>query len=118
MAALTEIVAGGNAAKLTAAVTVKGDGTAGGSKGAAFVGADRAKDMAVNVVLPFCHAIAKGYGEEGEAAALALYKKFGKLQENEITREMGDQLLMPEWSGVVTGARRQQGLIHLHRQLV
>ena len=52
MAALTEIVAGGNAAKLTAAVTVKGDGTAGGSKGAAFVGADRAKDMAVNVVLP------------------------------------------------------------------
>ncbi len=117
VAALTEIVAGGNAAKLTAALTVKGDGTDGGSKVTAFVGADRAKDMAVNVVLPFCHAIAESGGEEGEGAALALFKKFGKLQENEITREMADQLLMPEWSGVVTGARRQQGLIHLHRQL-
>ena len=117
VAALTEIVAGGNAAKLTAALTVKGDGTDGGSKVTAFVGADRAKDMAVNVVLPFCHAIAESGGEEGEGAALALFKKFGKLQENEITREMADQLLMPEWSGVVTGARRQQGLIHLHRKL-
>ena len=118
VAALTEIVAVGNVGKLTAALTVKRHGTAGGSKSAAFVGADRAKDMAVNVVLPFCHAIAESDGEEGEGAALALYRKFGKLQENEITREMGDQLLMPEWSGVVTGARRQQGLIHLHRQLV
>ena len=48
---------------------------------------------------------------------MSLYKKFPKLQANEITREMAEQLLPAEWNGVVNSARRQQGLIHLHRQL-
>ena len=108
--ALAALVAGGSPAKLVAALTVKADE----GMGAALVGADRARDLAVNVVLPFVHGWSGG-GEE--TAALALYRKFPKLQANEITREMAERLIPPDWAGVVTTARRQQGLIHLHRQL-
>ena len=106
---LVAVVAGGAPAKLTAALTIKADE----GKGAALVGADRARDLAVNVVLPFCHSLAGG---DKDTPALAHYKKFPKLQANEITREMAEQLLATEWAGVVNSARRQQGLIHLHRQ--
>ena len=78
------------------------------------MGADRARDLAVNVSLPFCHSLAGG---DKDTPELAHYKKFPKLQANEITREMAEQLLPTEWAGVVNSARRQQGLIHLHRQL-
>ena len=107
---LVAVVAGGAPAKLTAALTVKTDE----GKGAAMVGADRARDLAVNVSLPFCHSLAVS---DTDTPALAIYKKFPKLQANEITREMAEQLLPTEWAGVVNSARRQQGLIHLHRQL-
>ena len=107
--ALNAAIAGGNPGKLTAALTVK----AGGGKGAAYVGDARARDLAVNVALPFSHALAGGE----DSAASTLYQKFPKLQANELTREMADQLLEPEWGKVVTTARRQQGLLHLHRQL-
>ena len=106
---MNAVVTAGNPARLVAALTVK----ASGGKGAAYVGDARARDLAVNVALPFCHVMAGGE----DSAALALYKRFPKLQANEITREMADQLLEPGWGKVVTTARRQQGLIHLHRQL-
>ncbi len=109
-AALAGLVAEGSPAGLAAALTVQADE----GKGAALVGADRARDVAVNVVLPFCHA-QNGGGEE--TPALALYRNFPKLQANEITREMADQLLEPGWAKAVNSARRQQGLIHLHRQI-
>lgn len=109
--ALAAVVAGGTPARLTAALTVKAEA----GTGPALVGADRARDLAVNVVLPFCHA--QSGGSAADTDALALYRKFPRLQANEITREMAEQLLPTEWSGVVTTARRQQGLIHLHRQL-
>ena len=105
------VMAGAVPAKLTAALTVKSEA----GKGAALVGVDRARDLAVNVALPFCHALSGG--GESNTDALALYKKFPKLQANEITREMAEQLLPTEWVGLVNTARRQQGLIHLHRQL-
>ncbi|MDE2778088.1 MAG: DUF2851 family protein [Chloroflexota bacterium] len=108
--ALAERVAGGKPSALTDALAVKGD-SAGGP---AFIGADRARDMAVNVALPFLHALS---GDAEDSTALALYRKFPRLQPNEITREMADQLLHPDWAALVTTARRQQGLIHLHRQL-
>ena len=108
---LAEVVARGTPARLTAALTVKPEE----GKGAALVGVDRARDLAVNVVLPFCHAWSGG--GDSTTDALALFTKFPRLQANEITREMADQLLSPEWTGVVNSARRQQGLIHLHRQL-
>ena len=104
------VVAGAVPAKLTAALTVKAEA----GKGAALVGADRARDLAVNVVLPFSHAIEGG---DSNTDALTLYKKFPKLQANEITREMAEQLLPTEWADVVSTARRQQGLIHIHHQL-
>ena len=111
--ALNAVVAQGSPASLTAALTVTAD------RGPACVGADRARDLAVNVALPFCHSLAKRSPEkeDTESTALALYKKFPRLQENEITREMAGRLLRPEWGKVVTTGRRQQGLIHLHKQL-
>ncbi len=105
------LVALGTPAKLTAALTVKG----AEGRGAALVGAGRARDLAVNVILPFRHARTDDGG--ANSAALALFRKFPKLQPNEITREMSEQLLTTDWRGVVDSARRQQGLIHLHRQL-
>ena len=110
VAALAERVAGGTPAALINVLGVKGDS----ARSPAFIGADRARDMAVNVVLPVCHAVCGG---AEESPALAMYGRFPKLQANEITREMAEQLLPPEWGAVVTTARRQQGLIHLHRQL-
>ena len=112
-AALGGLVAEGGAARLTGFLTVKADG----GQGSAYVGAQRARDLAVNVVLPFCHSRSQVADAVGETAALSLYKKFPKLQANEITREMAEQLLPAEWDGVANSARRQQGLIHLHRQL-
>ena len=99
----------GKPASLTGALAVKADG----KNGLAYIGTGRARDMAVNVVLPFCHARQGG----GDTVALALYRGFPKLQDNEVTREMKDRLLPPEWAGLVSTARRQQGLMHLHRQL-
>ena len=113
VAVLNGIVASGSAARLTGFLTVKADA----GRGAAYVGAQRARDLAVNAVLPFCHARSQDADAAGETAALSLYQKFPKLQANEITREMAEQLLPTEWDGVVNSARRQQGLIHMHRQL-
>ena len=48
---------------------------------------------------------------------MEIYPKFGTLQENELTKEMSRRLLDPAWQGVVNSARRQQGLIQLHRLL-
>ena len=89
--------------------------------------------MAVNVVLPFFHALSglfNGlYPENAPSAGpVALYRGFGKLQDNELIREMTGQLLDPAWTGgvprtgekpskIVNSARRQQGLLKLHAVL-
>ena len=81
-------------------------------KGSAYMG------MTVNVVLPFLHAVAVKEGHPGAGEAyLGLYRRFPKLQENELTREMAHQLLAPAWRPEVKGACRQQGLLHLHQLL-
>ncbi|MSQ40123.1 MAG: DUF2851 family protein [Dehalococcoidia bacterium] len=86
-----------------------------GQRAPAFIGEGRAKDILVNVLLPFFHA--KG-GITGaawmEARALEIHHQMPLLQENAITREMRRQLL-PADNPLVLGARRQQGLIHLYR---
>lgn len=109
---LAQAVAAGSPGRLTAALTVGADP----GQRTAYIGAARAKDIAVNVVLPCLPAWAP---LEAAGPALRLYHRFGKLQDNELTREMAALLLAPEpgWAGVVTTARRQQGLIHLRRQL-
>ncbi len=87
--------------------------TAGAGPGSrtAAIGRARARDLAVNVALPFLFALS----DSGDQAYLDLC--YGKLQENELTREMARLLLDPSWGALVTSARRQQGLIHLQRAL-
>jgi len=86
--------------------------------GNTYIGASRAREMAVNVVLPLLFGMTPLAGEAGQVERyLELYHRFGLLSENEITREMADQLIDPAWGKVVTTARRQQGLIHLQRIL-
>ena len=80
-----------------------------GKGGTAPVGTGRARDLAVNAVLPLLHSLDGG----GESAYLDLYRRFPNLQENEVVREMAEQLFPEEWRGEVNDARRQQGLLHL-----
>lgn len=74
------------------------------------IGRGRAREMVVNILLPFSFV-----WEEGELKehALELYRSYPLLEENQITRQMSRQLFAR--SGMVNSARRQQGLIHLYR---
>jgi len=113
VAGLERVATAGKTRDLAAALTV-----AGREGGMAYIGLGRARDLAVNVVLPFLHGLATVRGEPGGGEAyLGLYQRFGKLQENGVTREMAGQLLSPGATDLVKTARRQQGLIHLHRLL-
>ena len=108
---LSRVAQGGNPAELLSTLTVAG-GTRQEGK---LIGRGRAGDLAVNVVLPFLHGLASSSGQDTESQAyLNLYQRYGKLQENELTREMVRQLMDPSWWVAVTNARRQQGLLHLH----
>ena len=81
-----------------------------------YVGASRAREVAISAVLPFFHAWA-GIRRDGalQAASLEMYRSFPSPGDNEITREMR-RLLSSEGETVkVTGARRHQGLVHLYR---
>ena len=72
----------------------------------------------MNAVLPFLDALHQLRGEAGGGQAhLELYRRFGKLQDNDLIREMAGQLLGPAWAGLVSTTRRQQGLLHLQRIL-
>ena len=106
---LTAVVAAGRPAALTAALTV----AAGPGEKTAYIGSARARDLAVNVVLPVDHALTAAGMET--TPALALYHSFGKLQDNELTRETAARLAVP--APAAATARRQQGLLHLHRLL-
>ena len=101
-------------------------GPAASRTGPKAVGRGRARDMIVNCVMPFLHGWAKhgwasrGGGEELEELSLESYRRSPRLQENEITREMSRLASQGLADGsdprrVVKGARRQQGLVHLHR---
>ena len=97
------------------------------------IGTARARDMAVNCVLPFLHALGQMQNDYTLAgSALELYRRFPKLQENEITKEMWQRLFAPlrytdsndqehggdsNREGLASNARRQQGLLHLHHLL-
>ena len=82
------------------------------------IGPARARDVAVNVALPFLHGHATLAGTHADAGKmLDLYRRCGPLSDNEITREMASTLQEPEWGRIADNARRQQGLIHLQRLL-
>ena len=96
--------AAGSPSQLTTALTVDGrDGSP------APIGASRARDLAVNAMLPLLHSLNGG----AESPYLGLYRRFPKLQGNEVVREMAEQLLPEAWRAEVNSARRQQGLLHL-----
>ena len=122
--------------KLTKALMKPAESGAGG----AVIGQGRARDLAVNVVLPFLQAVdlQEAYLQTAERQAVdrpdrpdrivapeafyegrywELYRAFGKLQDNDVTKEMARLLLPPAWRSVANSARRQQGLIRLHRLL-
>lgn len=90
--------------QLTAALSVAGRGGA-----PAPIGAGRARDLAVNAALPLLHALERG----DPSPYQEVYRRFPKLQGNEIVREMTDQLLPTPWHSEIRNARRQQGLLHL-----
>ena len=81
------------------------------------IGQSRARDIIVNVVLPFCFA----WSETKPDAWLRnrsrdLYLSHPKLQENWITEYMRRQIFGDESAAVLPGtACHQQGLIHLYR---
>jgi hypothetical protein len=80
----------------------------------ALIGRTRAREVAVNIVLPFACACAEASSQPALAEqALALYIKCPKLGENEITRRLTALLFGGSASKVIGSARRQQGLIHL-----
>ena len=82
-----------------------------------YVGDSRARDVVVNVALPFLHAYAgAARSRERRAAYLRMYADHPKLSENEITREA--MRMLPEWGRrAVRGARRQQGLMLLYERM-
>ena len=72
----------------------------------------------MNTALPFLHSLAIREGQVAESETyLRLFARFSRCQENEITQEMAERLLEPGWKGIVSTARRQQGLLHLHHVL-
>ncbi len=112
-AGLSAAASAGDPKALTKALTV-----AAGDGKPAPIGTGRAQDIAVNAVLPFLHAHRTLAGDyAGAERMLELYRRYGPLSDNEITRELAAALQEPAWGRVPNNARRQQGLVHLQRLL-
>jgi len=80
----------------------------------ALIGRSRARDIIVNVVLPFC--LAWGYVSAQEwlrDVSLRLYEEHPEMEENWITRHMKEKVL-GDAAARKDSARQQQGLIELH----
>lgn len=82
------------------------------------IGRGRAREIVINVLLPFFFAWARiartpWLGKH----VLEIYEQYPRQEENWITRYMQNQIFCQKRSDVVDSARRQQGLIHLHRKL-
>ena len=108
------LVVEGSVAAVRAGLAVTADGGGG-----AFIGADRASDLVVNVMLPFARAWGNFNRDGGlSAAALALYRAWPPLQENAITEEALRLLGVEGADGkeLRRSARRQQGLIRVYRR--
>jgi len=81
--------------------------------GRALIGQGRAREIAINIALPFAFAWAGASSQAGlTEQALRLYRVYPRLGGNEITRGLL-KLLGSKASALVDSARRQQGLLHL-----
>ncbi len=84
-----------------------------------FVGAERAREMVVSVVLPFTHAWAELAGDRPlRTLSLELFRGFPRLADNEVTREMKRLLGAASADIEIRSARRHQGLMKLYRDWV
>lgn len=82
-----------------------------------YIGTSRAEDATINVVLPFLYAYAGiQHSSESKRLCMESYWSHARLSDNEVTREMKRQLGLS--NADVTGARQQQGLIHLYKTVV
>ncbi len=79
----------------------------------ALIGRARAREMVVNIVLPFSFALA-GAGSGLGQRALELFQEYPKLGDNQVTRQMARQIHMG--LRLINSARRQQGVIHIYRE--
>ncbi|MFN8524158.1 MAG: DUF2851 family protein [Chloroflexota bacterium] len=80
------------------------------------IGADRAGEVVVNVVLPLLHALGQAAGDEVlSRRAWALYQRYPGTAPNRLVREMALQLGGERSAEFARGALRQQGLIHLYK---
>jgi hypothetical protein len=81
---------------------------------AALLGGGRAGEIAVNVVLPFIAAWSGLHHDTRlQERSITAYKRFSRLEDNQITRHMKEQLFRGTMPGL--NAARQQGLIHIYR---
>jgi hypothetical protein len=72
--------------------------------------------VAVNVLLPFLHALGQSTGDAAlSERVLALYRRYPATAPNRVTREMTLQLGGPKGAAHARTACRQQGLIHLYK---
>ena len=85
-------------------------------KNPTLLGATRAANIVVNVILPFTLAWSQLTSQpELVNKALNLYHNYPKLAVNTVERHMQNQLGLS--SNLVNSARRQQGLIHIYKTL-
>ncbi|MBE0479726.1 MAG: DUF2851 family protein [Dehalococcoidia bacterium] len=80
--------------------------------GGYLIGRGRAREIVINIVLPFAFALA---GRAASGPILRLYERYPGTSENRFTRDLADLLLGSGGHGPVRSALRQQGLLHLHR---
>ena len=80
------------------------------------IGQGRAREIVINIILPFAFAWAGANLQEDLAERVsALYRSYPKAGENVITRELAVLLMGTGAFELVDSARRQQGLIHLDK---
>lgn len=80
------------------------------------IGRGRARDIIVNIILPFSFAWAQVTSSPRLAQqALEFYQHYPKLEDNDVTREMKNKLFGGSSSGGSSSAQRQQGLIYLFK---
>ncbi len=84
------------------------------------VGQSRAREIVVNVLLPFVAAWAKRGGDRAlYTHAVALYESHPSMGSNSLLRESLHFLASRGFSGIAyRGARNQQGAIHLYRSML
>jgi hypothetical protein len=87
-------------------------GRAGSRLSPALIGADRASEIIVNVILPFvCARDNSSLGQK----AVAMYRTYPALPANSIEKHLQKQLGLSK--GFINSACRQQGLIHIYKTL-